>query len=150
MKKLLVSIIFGFTLGVTLLILSYLGIYYVAGQETFNLVILKLVDINVLQNQILGAGFAGTMLAFVVYIMESFIENDKQSPYFVIFSMVASLLALIISMYHIKNMKSFDEVTSSMLLIFSVVLICAYMLFRCTQEAIDEFILNKKLKEKNR
>lgn len=150
MKKLLVRIFFGFSVGVTLLVLSYLGIYYVAGQDTFISVILKLTDASVLQNQILAVGFTGIMLAFAVYIIEGFIEKDNQSPTMMIVSVITLLLALVMSMYSIQNIKVFDKATYTMILIISLILICIYMLFHCAKEVIDEFILNKKLKEKNR
>ena len=149
MRKLFVRIIFGFSLGVTLLVLSYLGIYYVAGQEAFNSVILKLTDANVLQTHLLSVGFAGSMIGFAVYIMEQSLEKEEKSTFSLIPSIVTLLLSMVVSMKLIKNLAILDETTSYMFAILGTVVVCAYMLLQAVQSSIDELILNKKIKEKN-
>lgn len=149
MKKLLSRIIFGFSLGVTLLILSYIGLYYIEGQETFNTLILKLTNVTTFQNQILVVGSAGIMMSFAVYLIEKTLEEDKQSPSKMIVSTILLMLALCVSMFLIKNLGVFDEATVVMLIVIECVLFALYSLFFCVQETIDEFIINKKIKEKN-
>ncbi|MBQ7882606.1 MAG: hypothetical protein IJ312_07860 [Treponema sp.] len=149
MKNLLVRIICGFTIGVTLLVLSYLGIYYIAGQETFDSVILKLTDVTILQHQIWLTGFAGSMMGFAFYVFEKAIEKDEKSPTSLILPNIVLMLAFVISGVLVKHIAVFDKVTSYMFLIIGTVLICSYMLFRAFLEAIDELILNKKIKERN-
>lgn len=149
MKKLLSRIIFGFSLGVTLLVLSYIGLYYIEGQETFNTLILKLTDVTTFQNQILVVGSAGIMLSFAVYLIEKTLEEDKQSPSKMIVSTILLMLALCVSMFLIKNLGAFDEAIVVMLIVIEVVIFALYSLFYCVQETIDEFIINKKIKEKN-
>ena len=149
MKNLLVRIIFGFTIGVTLLVLSYLGIYYIAGQETFNSTILKLADVTILQHQILLTGFAGRMIGFALYVLEKAFEKDEKSPTSLIVPNITLILALVISSFLIINISVFDESTSMMFVILGTVLICGYSLYRASLSAIEELILNKKIKEKN-
>ena len=149
MKKLLSRIIFGFSLGVTLLVLSYISIYYIDGQETFNKLLLNLTNVTTFQNQILAVGFAGIALSFVVYLIEQTLEEDKQSASKCILSVVLLLICTCISMFFIKNINVFNESIVYMLIVFIVALFAMFSLFHCVQETIDEFILNKKLKEKN-
>lgn len=149
MRNLLGKIIFGFNLGVTLLVLSYLGIYYIAGQETFDSAILKLADVTILQHQISLTGFAGSMIGFALYVVEKAIEKDEKSPTSLIVPSITLILALVISMILIKNIDVFDKSTSMMFLILGTILICAYMLYRAILSTVDELILNKKIKEKN-
>lgn len=149
MRKLLFRIIFGFSSGVTLLVLSYLGIYYIAGNEAFNSVILKLTDVSILQAQLLSAGFAGSMMGFALYIMEQSIEKEEKSTFSLVPSIIAFMLSLVISMGLIKNITALDEITSNMFLIVGTVVISAYMFLQLIQSSIDELILNKKIKEKN-
>lgn len=150
MRNLLVKIIIGFSFGVTLLVLSYLGIYYIAGQETFNATILKLADVTILQHQILLTGFAGSVIGFAIYVIEKAIEEkDEKSPTSLIVPNITLILALIISSFFIKNISVFDESTSMMFVILGTVLMCAYMLYRAILSTVDELILNKKIKEKN-
>lgn len=149
MKNLLVRIIFGFTIGVTLLVLSYLGIYYIAGQETFYATIFKLTDVTIFQHQILLTGFSGSMIGFALYFLEKAFEKDEKSPTSLIVPNVTLILALVISMVLIKNISVFDKSTSMMFLILGTVLMCAYMLYRAILSTVDELILNKKIKEKN-
>ena len=149
MKNLLGKIIFGFSLGVTLLVLSFLGIFYIAGQETFNLTILKLSDLNVFQTQILLAGFAGSIMRFAIYVMEKAIDKDDKRPTSLVVPSITLLLAIVVSTEFIKSIAIFDKPTSMMLLMLDYVLICSYILYRASLSAIDELILNKKIKEKN-
>lgn len=149
MKKLFSRIIFGFSLGVTLLILSYIGLYYIEGQETFNTLILKLTDVTTFQNQILVVGSAGIMMSFAIYLIEKTIEEDKQSTSRMIVSIILLMLSLYVSMFLIKNLSVFDEAMAYMLIIVEVVIFALYTLFHCMQKTIDEFIINKKIKEKN-
>lgn len=149
MRNLLVKIILGFSLGVTLLVLSYLGIFYIAGQETFNSAILKLIDASILQNQILLTGFIGSMIGFDPYLFEKAIEKDNKSPTSLIFPSIILILTLSVSTLFLKNRAVFDKSTSMMFVILGTLLICGYPLYRASLSAIDELILNKKIKEKN-
>lgn len=149
MRNLLGKLISGFSLGVTLLVLSYLGIYFIAGQETFNATILKLADATILQHQILLTGFVGSMIRVALHVGEKAIEKDEKSPTSLIVPNITLILALVISMVLIKNIGIFDKSTSMMFLILGTILICAYMLYRAILSTVDELILNKKIKEKN-
>ena len=135
---------------VSLLVFSYLGIYYVAGQEAFYSVILKLTDASILQTYLLSVGFSGSMIGFTLYIMEQSMEKKEKSTFSLIPSIIALMLSLVVSMGLIKNIATVDEATSNMFLIVGTVVICAYIFLQVIQSSIDELILNKKIKEKNR
>lgn len=149
MRKLLFRFIFGFSLGVTLLMLSYTGIYYIGGQEAFNSLITKLADITIFQSQLLVVGSAGVMISFAVYLVERTLEEDRYTSSRMIVSIVLLLLSLCISMSLIKNLTIFDKTIVYTLIVSEVALFAIYVLFHCVQETIDEFIINKKIKEKN-
>ena len=149
MKKLLFRFIFGFSLGVTLLMLAYIGIYYIGGQEVFNSLIAKLADITIFQNQLLVVGSAGVMISFAVYLLERSLDEDGYTPSRMIVSLVLLLLSISISMFLIENLAVFDISIVYTLIVSEVALFAIYTIFHCIQETIDEFIINKKIKEKN-
>jgi hypothetical protein len=149
MKKLLFRFIFGFSLGVTLLMLAYIGIYYIGGQEVFNSLIAKLADITIFQNQLLVVGSAGVMISFAVYLLERSLDEDGYTPSRMIVSLVLLLLSISISMFLIENLAVFDKTIVYTLIVSEVALFAIYTIFHCIQETIDEFIINKKIKEKN-
>lgn len=153
MKKILFTTLLGFCVGVTLLMITYLGVYYIIGQETFSSLILKLSDISIFQNQLLVAGFTGAMFSFVVHLSKETKETivgNKISPTKFIVTIISMILSLVISMHLIKNLGIFDQVMVYALLIFEIAIIGFYSLFQCIQSAIDELIINKKLKENNK
>ena len=149
MKKLLFRFIFGFSLGVTLLMLAYIGIYYIGGQEVFNSLIAKLADITIFQNQLLVVGSAGVMISLAVYLLERSLDEDGYTPSRMIVSLVLLLLSISISMFLIENLAVFDKTIVYTLIVSEVALFAIYTIFHCIQETIDEFIINKEMKEKN-
>ena len=149
MKKILFRFIFGFSLGITLLMMSYIGIYYIGGQEVFNSLIAKLADITIFQSQLLVVGSAGVMLSFSVYLLERSLDEDRYTPSRMIVSLVLLLLSISISMFLIENLAVFDKTIVYTLIVSEVTLFAIYTIFHCIQETIDEFIINKKIKEKN-
>ena len=149
MKKLLFRFIFGFSLGITLLMMSYIVIYYIGGQEVFNSLIAKLADITIFQSQLLVVGSAGVMLSFSVYLLERSLDEDRYTPSRMIVSLVLLLLSISISMFLIENLAVFDQTIVYTLIVSEVVLFAIYTIFHCIQETIDYFIFNKKIKEKN-
>ena len=149
MRKLLFRIIFGFSLGITLLMITYIGIYYIGGQEAFNSLMSKLTDVTILQSQLLVVGSAGTMMSFAIYLIERTLEEDRYTVSRMIISIILLLLSLCISMFLIKNLGVFDKTIVYTLIVSEAALFAIYSLFHCIQETIDEFIINKKIKEKN-
>lgn len=152
MKKILFNTLLGFCVGITFLMLAYLGIYYIEGQETFASLVFKLGDVSIFQSQLLIVGFISTMLSFVFYFAneakETIVEN-KISPTKLITTIILAILTFVFSTLFIKNSGIFDQAIAYALLIIEIAIIGFYSLFQCVQSAIDELIINKKIKEKN-
>lgn len=152
MRKILFNTLLGFCVGITFLMLTYLWIYYIEGQETFNSSILKLSDISVFQKQLLIVGFIGAMFSFIFHFAneakESITENHI-SPTKLTTTIALVILTFIFSTLFIKNSGIFNQVVAYALLFVQTIIIVFYGVFQCIQSAIDELIINKKIKEKN-
>ena len=149
MKNLFYKILFGFTLGITLLIFSYVAVYYIAGQEIYNSSITKLTSITVFQNQILYMGLTGVILSLFIYLLQKYSDTPKVSPLKIIICFVLLSLFFIVTISILEHINIFDKILASIIKIILVALFTTYALFRGMQEFIDEFIINKKLNEKN-
>lgn len=152
MKKILFNTLLGFCVGITLLMLAYLGVYYIEGQETFTSLLLKLKDISILQNQLLIVGFIGAMFSFIFHFAneakESISENHI-SPTKLTTTIVLVILTIVFSTLFIKNSAIFDQSIKYALLFIQSAILGFYGLFLGIQSTIDELIINKKIKEKN-
>ena len=63
MKKILLKSLSGFTLGVTLLIMAYVSVYFISGENTFIAEIQQLQNIKTLITQVIVSGIAYYLLA---------------------------------------------------------------------------------------
>lgn len=63
-KKIFIRSAIGFPIGVTLLMLSYICIFFLFGEDIFNLELYQLHNINTLILQIVSLGIAGCILTF--------------------------------------------------------------------------------------
>ena len=66
MKKILLKSLSGFTLGVTLLIMAYVSVYFISGENTFIAEIQQLQNIKTLITQVIVSGIAYYLLAILL------------------------------------------------------------------------------------
>ena len=149
MKKLLSRITFGFTLGITLLMITYLVLYHISGQETFYSLFSKLNNINTFQTQILIMGFCGTIISLAFYLVETQFSKENISTIMTVIIFSLFLLTCIISMFLIENIACFDKVVQDLLTVIGIIFFIVCGLIGCIETSINEFIINKKIKEKN-
>lgn len=149
MKDLLKISILGFMVGVVFLILGYLGVYYISGQEIYEKEILQLTNITTLQQQLAIVGVNGIMLGLAGYYISKVRSTDKKSFVKDFSAGVGGLIVFIITIVLLINAKEFDEVMANMIMIIEAIIMMAYLLINCIKEFLNEFIINKKIKEKN-
>lgn len=152
MKKILFNALLGFCICITILMLAYVAIYYIEGQETFTSLLLKLSDICIFQKQLLIIGFIGTLFSFVFHFAneaKETITENQTFPLQLITAIILIILTFVLSVIFIKFSGIFENVIAYILILVEVSVIGFYSLFQCIQSAIDELIINKKIKEKN-
>ena len=79
-KKYLISSIIGFPIGVTLLMLSYICIYFFVGESIFNIEINKLENINTLIFQIILSG-----LDYYLVFVSFHVFEELNNSYYITF-----------------------------------------------------------------
>lgn len=142
-------ILIGSTVGVTVLMLAYLGVYYIAGNEVFVQEISNLEQVKILQSQFAIIACIGGLLSLNVYIVESVRSCKKQPAYKLTGAMLLLIISFVITNLIVEYIGTFSENISNMIVIIEVVAFAGYCLIRIVKEGIDQFIINKKLKEQN-
>ena len=76
MKKILLKSLFGFTLGITLLVMAYVSIYFISGEDVFIAEMQQLQNIKTFITQVLFSGMAYFII--IAFLYASFISfvND--------------------------------------------------------------------------
>lgn len=149
MKNLVKSILIGASTGIVILMLSYVGVYHIEGQEVFEKEILQLTQENVLQNQLIVAAFYGALFVTALSITTRLIQNENKTVYKPILGSVLFVVMEIIIIFSMDYIGGFSENIKSMLEISNVLLLGVYLLAKCAMTFLDEFFINKKIKEKN-
>ncbi len=159
-KRVLTKSLVGFTLGVTLLMLAYIGVYFIEGNEVFISEISQLYNIKTLISQLLvnGISYYIIFITFQIYsllqekeIIEKYIK--KYSYKFVLpLSLILAILITIICII-LSNAEIYSENIRNLNI---VVLVITYALegIVLIKKAFEEnqWIkeINKRLKEKNK
>lgn len=142
-------ILIGSTVGVTGLMIAYLGVYYIAGNEVFVQEISNLEQIKILQSQLATIACIGVLISLSVYYVESVRSSKKQSAYKLTGAILLLLMSFGITLLIGEHIGQFSENISDMIVIIETVALAGYCLIRIVKESIDGFIINKKLKEQN-
>ena len=74
MKKILLKSLSGFTLGVTLLIMAYVSVYFISGENTFIAEIQQLQNIKILITQVIVSGMQNRSVAHIKNLMKNMLQ----------------------------------------------------------------------------
>ena len=128
LKKVLINSIIGFPIGVTLLIIAYISVYFITNENVFNTELYQLHNINILISQAISYGISGYLLFISIYIL-SIPQNTEnrlmaEHPYKTVFTTTISFIFIIVIIILILgNTSIFSENISTLniliLIIFS-------------------------------
>lgn len=158
-KNVLVKSLVGFTVGVTLLMISYASIYFIAGESVFQNEIKQLQNIETLINQIIITGIAYYLLFIILHII-SILENKELNGKYMLkhpykYVLTISLVMLVLTwiiVYMVSQPKIYSENIGAVNLIILVIASALVGLGICIKITIENHLIkeiNKKLKEKN-
>ncbi|MBO4293206.1 MAG: hypothetical protein J5881_02310 [Clostridia bacterium] len=157
-KKLFTSSLIGFPIGVTLLILSYAGIFCIVGEDAANKELLQLNNIRTLVYQAMVMGLA----YFIVFVnlntallflnRETTIKFTYKHPCISVLLLLLSVLGMIISL-NLINIESIYSKNVAMLNVIIMVIIyavaCLVFMIKDVKENLLVKKINIKIKEKN-
>ena len=150
-KKAFSKALIGFPIGITLLMISYISIYFFTNQSIFNSEMYQLHNIETLILQIMSAGISGYILIILILLCLQ-IDNIflSQKPYVSSLIMIVSLLSMSIIITILGNSNIFSENIRTlnltiMILFFS--LACVALMIKKTIEKYWIKKINKKLQK---
>ena len=152
MKKILLKSLSGFTLGVTLLIMAYVNVYFISGENTFIAEIQQLQNIKTLITQVIVSGIAYYLLAILLNYYKKFNEKYATSnPYKFVFITIVLLILVMLCVLGNTNIYS-----KNIEMLNIIIVVCIYALaglIFCIRNSIDKNLVNKfnqKLQERNK
>lgn len=162
-KKILIKAVVGFPIGVTLLIMAYISVYFIAGEDVFNSELYQLHNIDILILQTISTGASGYLL-FITFYAISYLQNKDlenkfivEHPYESIFTIIIfSICIMVIIMETLWNTSIFSENISDLniiiLFIISFTIYALNSLVFCINSARGKHLVkefNQKIKERN-
>lgn len=159
LKKVLVKSLVGFTAGVTLLMIAYASVYFIAGESVFKNEISQLQNIKTLITQFVVIGIAYYLL-FISFRIFSILQNkDLKDQYMaehpyrtVLFISLYILILLWIVEYMISRTKIYGENIRILNLIILVLNFALEGLVFCIKSTRESHLIkkiNKKLQERD-
>lgn len=159
LKNILFKSTIGFPIGVTLLIISYISIYFLTDEFVFTTELYQIHNINTLILQTLFAGISGYLFLTSLYIF-SFLQTNLseerlivKNPYKIIFVTIPSSFALLfITMLILSSNKIFSENISTLNLVLLIIILAFATVIFCIKTTIERNMIkkiNKKISENN-
>ena len=148
MKNLWKVIISGIAIGIAFLMLGYIGIYYLSGENIFVKEIAELGKIETLQSQLLITGISGMLISLSIYYLEKTIIKEDVTTYKIVLGAIFLTISAIVTIMLIGKM---NEGISDMMVILSAAFVSAYALLngiRTLWYDIKERIKQKQNTEK--
>lgn len=158
-KEVLVKSLVGFTVGVTLLMIAYVSVYFISGEDLFQNEIAQLQNIKTLITQIIVNGVAFYLL-FISFHIFSIMQNKelkeqymKIHPYrFVLIESIGTLIFIFTSIFMISNTHIYSENIKDLNIIllvsiYAIIGLCTIL--KCTVENYLLKKINQKLRERN-
>lgn len=142
MKNLWKVIVSGIAIGIAFLMLGYVGIYYISGEEIFIQEIALLGEIKTLQSQLLITGIAGMLIALSMYYIEKIMINEKAETYKIVLGGIFLTVAAIIAMMLNERM---NENISDMMVVISATLVCIYAFVNGIRTLLRDVNLKKNI-----
>ena len=138
----LVKVIFsGTAIGIALLMLGYVSIYYVSGQEIFAKEIVQLTNIKTLQSQLMITGISGMLIALSMYFIETTMKQQETATYKIVLGAVLLTISAIFAMMLNEKM---NENISDMMVVISAILVCAYAFINSIRVLLYNMTINKE------
>ena len=125
MKNLWKVIISGIAIGIAFLMLGYIGIYYLSGENIFVKEITELGKIEILQSQLLITGISGMLISLSIYYLEKTMIKEDVTTYKVVLGAIFLTISGIATIILIQKM---NEGISDMMVILSAAFVSAYAL----------------------
>ena len=125
MKNLWKVIISGIAIGIAFLMLGYIGIYYLSGENIFVKEIAELAKIETLQSQLFITGISGMLISLSIYYLEKTMIKEDVTTYKVV---LGAILLTISSIATIILIQKMNEGISDMMVILSAAFVSAYAL----------------------
>lgn len=158
-KKVLLKSLVGFTVGVTLLMIAYVSVYFVAGEDVFVNEIAQLQDVKILISQILFIGLAYYLLFIVFHILlilqEELTENRHVVKYhykYVVATMSSVVVVSLINIILLEKTQIYSENIGMLNIIIVVIVYALAGLYVCIRNSMQSPLIkkiNQKLKERN-
>ena len=153
--KTLTRALVGVPVGITLFLLTYVGVYFILGEFAFNTELNQLHNINILILQIIFSGILGFML-FIIFLILINIQTEELKNKNMIKFPYKSFCLLILICVCIALILSSNVFSENIRFLYILVLIIVYMLIGfpiCIKGIIEKFWIkeiNEKLKERNK
>ena len=151
-KKFLTKSFIGFPIGVTLLLISYISVYFITDQALFSSELYQLHNIKTLILQTISAGISGYLLIFV-YLQSLEIENifASHTPSKSTLIMLISLLCMSTIIIILGNPRIFSENIrtlncTTMILFYSIACVISFIKKGLEKYWIKQ--INKKLQKR--
>ena len=141
MKNLIKVIFSGTAIGIALLMLGYVSIYYVSGQEIFAKEIVQLTNIETLQSQLMITGISGMLIALSIYYLENTMKQQETATYKIVLGAVLLTISAIFAMMLNERM---NENISDMMVVISAILVCAYAFINSIRVLLYNMTINKE------
>ena len=125
MENLWKVIISGIAIGIAFLMLGYIGIYYLSGENIFVKEIAELGKIETLQSQLLITGISGMLISLSIYYLEKTMIKEDVTTYKVVLGAILLTISGIATIILIQKM---NEGISDMMVILSAAFVSAYAL----------------------
>lgn len=158
-KKIVVNSLLGFPIGITLLMISYVNLYLILGEEVFKNEITQLQNVEVLVLQLIIIGFAYYLFFIFISLFNYFNENKAASDKFVVEhpckSVLIMILPLLVNLFILILLRSniFSDNISIVNCISFIVIFAISSFCLCIKNTIESIMIkkiNKKLKERNK
>ena len=151
MKKILKKSLVGFAVGVTILMMTYISVYFIADETTFDAEINQLHNITTLITQIVAIGIT-YYLVFVSFQFGLILREESKAEKCVFITLLTVLVLAIIINYVLLNKHIYSENIGTLNVVTLVVIyviggIYAMIINAKENKCIKK--INQKLKEKS-
>lgn len=143
--EILLKSIIGFPIGVMLLIISYLCVYYIGGENVFENEINQLKDIGIFLNQFIVSGISYYIMLIALKLLILDKSNSMKER---IISTIIMIICIISSMLLIKYSKV-SEILSYIQIAIWVLASVLFCIIGIVIVLKDKYLINKKIKELN-
>lgn len=148
-KKYLTQFLIGFSVGITLLMISYVSIYFLSNENTFNTELDQLHNINTFIFQMVSGGTSGSLLFVLYYTLQVIQEKFYKRPYKLVFlDIIITTFTFILVLTLISNSLIFSKnvSTTNIVIVISLFAIGGFIFcIKTTYQSLLVHKINKKL-----